>query len=583
MFDHHALRFIILAILWSLFGCASLSADKEHSAGDFEAPGDMDSDGTCIVEEGVDSDNDGLLDIYEDLNRNCLVDEGETDPYNPDTDGDGLLDGDEDADGNGVWDADRGELNPLLQDTEGNGIPDAEEPKAQVCNRAHAERALSERRILPQNGVLYVHPGIKDAAPFGDTNAVFLTGFEDQSAGIIVESPFGSSMFQELVGTLSEGLFGSSDEGYIELRHTYENQHRGTVEALLRLEEHRLSLDKMMAFLGNYVPALKEPMAFRESYRPTSTRWDVQLLGEQLDEERTRWAISWKPAETSDEWFSIVRPSLMGSSEGRTVRFVCENIEVRSRPRLDVLLLIDDDALDYAEYWLHTLSEMVAERSRRGAMTNIHALHWAVSEKLEWTEADVAIDTGEYELVIPAIDGQAFDHLVSNSLHDLPPSVDDAKGDVLILVISGQGYFDIETNNEPLPAFPDTLQNARMVIASPTQEPYRCPWRMSEARGQSVQRLVDWGHARHVGNCASYTSDNSANNMSLITALDAVRWEQTEREPIPGTLWLADQWLSEDGHSVRADLHSVAGSRVLLAPEAKGNADSAVSFAAWFE
>lgn len=583
MFDYRALRFIILLTLWPLIGCASLSTDNEHGAGDFEAPGDMGSEGACIVEEGVDSDNDGLLDIYEDLNRNCLVDEGETDPYNPDTDGDGLLDGDEDADGNGVWDADRGELNPLLKDTDGNGVPDAEEPKAQVCNRAHADRAIAERRILPQNGVLYVHPGIKEAAPFGNTNAVFLSGYENESAGIIVDSSFGSSMFRELVGTLSEGLFGSSEEGYIELSHTYENQHRGTVEAYLRLKEHQLSLDKIIAFLAEYVPELQEPMALRDLYHPTSMNWDVQLLGEQLDEDRTRWAIAWKPAQTSSEWFSIVRPRLMGTNAQRTVRFVCENIEVLSRPRLDVLLLVDADAVGYAGYWLRTLSEMISGRSVRGATTRIHALHMNASGQLTWTPADDAVAAEGYELLIPSIGELPFDHLVSNALHELPPAVDDAGEDVLVLVISGRGEFDPDTSSEPLPAFPEALQNARMVIASPTQEPYSCPWRMNDARAESVQRLVDWGHARHVGNCASFGVDHSDSHKGLITALDAVRWDDSERAPIPGTLWLADRWLSEDGHSVQADLHSVAGSRVLLAPDAKEAANSAVSFASWFE
>ncbi|MGD9101136.1 MAG: carbohydrate-binding domain-containing protein, partial [Anaerolineae bacterium] len=43
----------------------------------------------------MDSDGDGLPDWIEDANHNGVVDEGETDPHNPDTDGDGLSDGDE--------------------------------------------------------------------------------------------------------------------------------------------------------------------------------------------------------------------------------------------------------------------------------------------------------------------------------------------------------------------------------------------------------------------------------------------------------------------------------------------------------
>lgn len=43
--------------------------------------------------EGRDSDRDGLLDAREDVNRNNIVDHGETDRQNPDTDGDGVDDG----------------------------------------------------------------------------------------------------------------------------------------------------------------------------------------------------------------------------------------------------------------------------------------------------------------------------------------------------------------------------------------------------------------------------------------------------------------------------------------------------------
>jgi hypothetical protein len=55
---------------------------------------DKDTDGDGIVDlDDDDDDGDGLLDIDEDENQNCIVDEGETDPLNPDTDGDGSPDG----------------------------------------------------------------------------------------------------------------------------------------------------------------------------------------------------------------------------------------------------------------------------------------------------------------------------------------------------------------------------------------------------------------------------------------------------------------------------------------------------------
>lgn len=53
----------------------------------------IDTDGDEIPDSiDDDDDNDGLLDIKEDKNQNGIVEDGETDPLNPDTDGDGIND-----------------------------------------------------------------------------------------------------------------------------------------------------------------------------------------------------------------------------------------------------------------------------------------------------------------------------------------------------------------------------------------------------------------------------------------------------------------------------------------------------------
>jgi hypothetical protein len=78
---------------------------------------DSDDDGTanCI---DFDDDNDGLTDIFEDINQNNIVDAGETDPNNPDSDNDGLIDG---------MEVNILGTNPLHADTNGNGTPDGDE------------------------------------------------------------------------------------------------------------------------------------------------------------------------------------------------------------------------------------------------------------------------------------------------------------------------------------------------------------------------------------------------------------------------------------------------------------------------
>jgi len=75
----------------------------------------------------IDSDHDGLPDAVEDLNRNCIVDVGETDPNNADTDRDGIIDGYEDRNHNGI--VDEGESNPTRIDTDGDRIPDGIEDR----------------------------------------------------------------------------------------------------------------------------------------------------------------------------------------------------------------------------------------------------------------------------------------------------------------------------------------------------------------------------------------------------------------------------------------------------------------------
>ncbi|MCC6273175.1 MAG: right-handed parallel beta-helix repeat-containing protein [Deltaproteobacteria bacterium] len=70
----------------------------------------------------ADFDGDGIFDVNEDKNKNCVVDPGETDPANEDTDGDTITDGIEDRNKNGVLD--EGESNPTLIDSDSDGLPD---------------------------------------------------------------------------------------------------------------------------------------------------------------------------------------------------------------------------------------------------------------------------------------------------------------------------------------------------------------------------------------------------------------------------------------------------------------------------
>ena len=100
----------------------------------------------CTDPNDSDTDDDGISDGDEDINKNGVVDPGETDPCNPDTDDDGIQDGTEsgitvpvaDPDGDGpllgtniaifIPDADpTTTTDPLNPDTDGDGLSDGEE------------------------------------------------------------------------------------------------------------------------------------------------------------------------------------------------------------------------------------------------------------------------------------------------------------------------------------------------------------------------------------------------------------------------------------------------------------------------
>ncbi len=73
-------------------------------------------------DDGTDSDNDGLSDLFELLYAY-------TQPYNADSDGNGIKDGEEDFDSDGVKNADEQKNNcsPFAPDTDADGLSDAEE------------------------------------------------------------------------------------------------------------------------------------------------------------------------------------------------------------------------------------------------------------------------------------------------------------------------------------------------------------------------------------------------------------------------------------------------------------------------
>ncbi len=120
----------------------------------------------------ADWDEDGILDKYEDKNKNCQVDPGETDPANSDTDGDGLKDGIEDRNKNGEIDPQ--ESDPTRDDTDQDFIKDGIEDKNQNGIRDAGELDPTKEDTDDD--------GIRDNIEDKDMDGVFDEGTETNGA-----------------------------------------------------------------------------------------------------------------------------------------------------------------------------------------------------------------------------------------------------------------------------------------------------------------------------------------------------------------------------------------------------------------
>ena len=156
------------------------ASGRTDSDGDLLADVD-ENESSCPYLTDADSDDDGLLDGLEDANRNGIVDADETDPCNADSDGDGIQDGTEmgvtepvaDPDGSGPLlgtntsifiadadpetttdprssDSDGDSINDGNEDTDHNGMVDVGETDAAVSsNRSIAGTIFSEDGTTP--------------------------------------------------------------------------------------------------------------------------------------------------------------------------------------------------------------------------------------------------------------------------------------------------------------------------------------------------------------------------------------------------------------------------------------------------
>src|SRR5699024_1477437 len=258
--------------------------------------------------------------------------------------------------------------------------------------------------------------------------------------------------------------------------------------------------------LGEHIPALQEPMVLADSYRTTERNWDIQLQGERLQNgEGTRWALSWKASGSSNDWFHILRPQILGVGDKTHVRFVCENVDVQTEEVLSVFLVLDDQAVMQSESWLQILEELIDERAARNAETEVFALR-LMDDEWMWDGVEEALKYRDFGAMSVSFEARAFDASVAQALQLV--DWETVQSNALVLVLSGEGAEDEPITDTPLPSIPEALHAARMIVASPTSSPFRCTTRMTESRRHAVKQLVHWGYARHLGNCPVPEGEN---------------------------------------------------------------------------
>jgi len=139
----------------------------------------------------IDTDNGGLWDALEDLNRNGRVDANETDPNDAaddatvlDSDDDGLTNAEEDVNGNGV--VDPGETDPFDADTDDDGLWDGEEvlgtsPRGIITDPLIVDTDGDGLQDGTEQSVLAGHPTDTDTSVFQpDTDPTTWTDPTDQ-------------------------------------------------------------------------------------------------------------------------------------------------------------------------------------------------------------------------------------------------------------------------------------------------------------------------------------------------------------------------------------------------------------------
>lgn len=308
-------------------------------------------------EPGEDSDADGLPDAVEDANLNCVVDEGETDPFRPDTDNDGLLDGDEDVDGDGRWDAVRGEFDPTNPDTDGNGVLDGDEALAAVCTASHFG---DFENTTMADGQRFAHLGDDwhvSVVP-SESNAV---ATHPDGAVAVLTSAFASSVSMR-------GVAGAVDGAVLTLGGVVHELEASTNRFVAEIElPAPLAPDAVLgAVVGSW--SLAAPIV--DGWE--SDRYLLTLAADDLDAVPRRFLAALGAPATWNAVRSLGANNIASSISSRARPF-CEAVGATTPSRLRVVISADSTsaAASARAEAADVLAELVAARSSHALQTEV--------------------------------------------------------------------------------------------------------------------------------------------------------------------------------------------------------------------
>lgn len=590
-----------LSLLVLTFGCSGDFDDggddwdswPDEGLGDTDFPADDASgvdvgiDEFCLFGVGVDTDNDGLDDLIEDANRNCVWDEGETDWMDPDTDGDGIWDGEEDVNGNGIWDAHLGELNPRLADTDDDGVDDGDEVIRHVCTRSIASSVAEERVVLNAQTAVFAHPLFEEIDVLSDA-VVFVRNDEPDSGGLHFAASGESEMqlsMSTVVSSLTSSLSTRHNVGFVGQREVPEV---GQSVARLVLRAERFYPQDIAAGLRGVFEAMVPVVLPTPVEGSEGQQWVVQVFAQRVGE-RLQWSIAWSRSDAADAWLLVNHPRVLAPSANARLEFQCEELQP-IRAGLDIVLAFDPE-VDLSEEMVEALTDLLlALRDKRedsGLSTRIFVAARDLEQQATLREL-LSLDELAEVLLEEVLTLLGFPFPNAAAVTDLweaqvPQSEQEAR-ELITISTAGEWTANAPRVGAGTPGAPvDGIQSALNITLVYPDGESACGDSLPPAPTSPLAAQLDQGS--YVLSGCEPAALHTLEEVVLAPYRDAA-FAEVSRSPVWGTARLAQRNATNEGAASSSDVYFNLGERGRLAfsPELPNiGAEGAISYTTWSE